>query len=176
MQPFRNIRALALLTAVMMPAAFAQYASPVKVTNATDSPMPTRDTRQTSSAIVDFKMGDTSVIKILGIPTCPNGTEFLTTSVTASPGLFSNYPPGAWGIEVDMKQTTPNGTNNYPLTAYGTGAQTASATLPAGQPSFSVGTTSVELRLITGPAPNAIFFLVHISGYCGVAFVSPVAQ
>ena len=176
MQPFRNVGALALLAATMLPAAFAQYASPVKVTNAGDSPVPTRDTRQTVSAMVPIFLGESIVSQFFYVPTCTGGTDFLVTSITAAPNINFNLPTGPWGVQLDLVQKNSNGADSRPLMAFATGPQTASTTLPAGQPAGTPGITTITLHLLGNPAPGEIVFIVHVSGYCGVAFVSPVSQ
>lgn len=174
----RSLTISALIAATMIPTALAQFASPVKVTNATDTPAPVRDTRQTSSASLTMSQGTSSNFINQAVPTCPNGAEFLITAVSAAPDLLftASLPTGDWGVAVNLVQKFQGGDISHSLTAFATGAQQASATLPSSQPGFNAGTVDVHVKLLGGPAAGSISFNIHLSGYCGVAFVSPSQQ
>jgi hypothetical protein len=160
----------------MIPRAEAQYASPVKVLNAPDAPVPVKDTRITTSTSVIIPANGVSQSVSPPIPACPGGTEFLVTSVTAAPDFFGNaniLQLPAWGVRVNVIQKFSGGAIAQPILLYGNGPQHLSATLPAGQPTFFDAAPDVIVKILTGPSPAGFTFIIHVSGYCGVAFVAP---
>jgi len=131
---------------------------------------------QTRSIRIDIQQGASSAQRSLPGPSCPGNTEFLITSLFAAPDI-SNPPSGAWALAVDLVQKVQIGGVYVALAAYGTGPQHASAVLGGGQALLAnggpAGTINLTAKLFSGPTQTPLSFYAHISGYCGVAWVSP---
>jgi hypothetical protein len=143
-----------------------------EVVNTPDAPIPVRDTRMTTSLALTIGAGQNSAEGQQIVPTCPPGTEFLVTAVTAAPDFFGNANMlllPSWGVRVNVAQKSSGGASSKPILLYGNGPQHVSVTLPAGQPSFF----DVIVQILNGPSPAGFTFVIHSSGYCGVASVAP---
>lgn len=178
--PLPWVASLVLVVALVLVSARSArsvYASPVNVINPPTSPVPVMDTRVTSSAIVDIAAGHISGANHPAAPTCPAGTDFLVSGVYAAPDWFGHEwitSLGRWSIRVGVMQKFSDGSDGFdPILVYGTGPQHASVVLPAGQPTVDAGSLEILALSLDGAVPSDAKFIVHVSGYCGTAFLTP---
>jgi hypothetical protein len=100
----------------------------------------------------------------------------MVTAVQAAPylltfsGNVTSLPK--WAVSVQILQLAYNGSFSPLLTAFSAGPEEASTSIPGGQPISSNEDTNVEVRLFGGPAAVNTPFAVHVTGYCGVPFVT----
>jgi hypothetical protein len=130
----------------------------------------------TTSTLVSVGPGKTFGLGGVHVPTCPNTTSFMVTAVQAAPylptfsGDVTSLPK--WAVSVHILQVAYNGSFSPGLTAFSAGPQEASTSIPGGQP-ISFNEDNVDVRLFGGPAAVNTPFAVHVTGYCGVPFVTP---
>ena len=137
----------------------------------------TADTSQlitTSTAIV-MSAGGTTEAGAVHVPVCPKTTRFMVTNLHANPSPFESSDDllglGKWQASVHVLQLSVNGSFSPQLTVFGSGAQHVSASIPGGQP-INVNNDNISVRLLSGEAAAPIQFILHITGYCGTAFVN----
>lgn len=159
-----------VIAAVVMPkTAHAIVATAVNVVNTPGNPVPTVPAQITTSFTATVNPLISVAVEVNpAMPSCPAGMMFLVTSVNAAPDFLAFDPStlGAWAVRVSLAQKTSSGENSVALVAYGNGTQDVSAMLPAGQP-YS------NKVIIEDTGGTKQQFDVHISGYCGVPFVTP---
>ena len=163
---------------VMVPrAGEAQVGStPVRVVNAPDAAVPVQIVKTTVSSRVTLVGGDGSQLVSPNLPACPAGKDFLISDVAAAPDPFNNSNIESlekWAVRVNTFQRFTGGSaSSRPVTVFGNGAQNASEHLAAGQPSPNPNTGEVFVINVSTPPTFNVTYNIHISGYCGVAFVA----
>ena len=158
---------IAIAVGVPKPAALAQNPR----TTASVGQLPV-----TTSALVGVSQGDTFGTGGVNVPTCPKDLRFLVTAVQASPYVLElgakvvNLP--RWAVSVHVSQLYSNGSFSPHLTVFGNGPEHASTSI-GGQPISTSQSDNITVTLLgTAPAPFTPF-VVHVTGYCGIAFVVP---
>ena len=133
--------------------------------------------RITSSVRAVILAGQTFTNVSLATPNCPAETGFLVTDVLVAPEVLIGATSinvvqlGHWAISISTAQFHGGGANGVFLNALGNGAETISASLPAGQRVFSTPVNGTIVMLGGVPATARHEFNVHLTGFCGVGFV-----
>ena len=128
----------------------------------------------TTSTFVTVTPGETFQHGGVHVPPCPKGTSFLATAVQAAPQLgFSNVLSlPRWAVSAAVFQVAPNGSFSPRLNAFADGPEQASTSIPGGQPLSTDEDSNVTIHLF-GSVAEVYQFAVHVTGYCGVPFVTP---
>jgi hypothetical protein len=114
----------------------------------------------------------------LTVPLCPAGTEFLVLGIAGGPSVNSASDGdraaavGSWAVYASATQRTSSSLaqREQRLTAFGSGAAYASASLPAGQPATSSATSSQMVVGVLGYGSykgGVSRFRVDVTGACG---------
>jgi hypothetical protein len=128
----------------------------------------------TTSTLVTVSLGETFEAGGVHLPPCPKGTSFLATAVQAAPyNLGSNVVSQKWAVSVHVVQLAPNGSFSPYLTAFANGLEQASTSIAGGQPLSIDEDNNVLVHLLGSAAATSTAFAVHVTGYCGVPFVTP---
>lgn len=168
----RTVSTLLILIAIVVgiPKLAALAQAPRTTASASQLPV-------TISTVLGVTQGESWETGSLEVPTCPKDLRFLVTAVQASPYLLGlgdtvvNLPK--WAVSVHVSQLVSNGSFSPHLTVFGNGPEHASTSIGGGQPISPSAYGNITVRLL-GTAP-AVFtpFAVHVTGYCGIAFVIP---
>ena len=131
----------------------------------------------TTSTLVSVAPGATFETGGVRVPPCPKDTSFLATAVQAAlflPTFGGNVVSlPKWAVSVHVFQVTYNGSFSPLLTAFADGPQQASTSIPGGQPLSTDEDSNVTVRLLDNAAAVNTPFTVHVTGYCGVPFITP---
>jgi hypothetical protein len=163
-----------LLNLVTFPVAVGVLASPAMAQTRTTA---TVGQPITTSTVVVVALGETFETGGVRVPSCPKGTSFLATAVQAAPYLSTlgdnvvSLPK--WAVSAHVFQTTANGSFSPGLTAFANGFEQASTSIAGGQPLATDEDSNVVVRLLGSAAAVYTPFAVHVTGYCGVPFVTP---
>jgi hypothetical protein len=131
----------------------------------------------TTSTLITVEPGATFEAGGVRVPPCPKGTSFLATAVQAAPyvallgGNIVSLPK--WAVSVGVFQVASNGSFSPRLTAFAHGPEEASTSIAGGQPLSTFDDNNVSVHLVSGAAAVYTPFTVHVTGYCGVPFVTP---
>jgi hypothetical protein len=131
----------------------------------------------TTSTVVTVAPGETFETGGVRVPPCPKDTSFLATAVQAAPylptfgGNVVSLPN--WAVSAHVFQVTFNGSFSPRLTAFADGPEQASTSIAGGQPLSTDEDSNVEVRLLGSSAAVSTPFAVHVTGYCGMPFVTP---
>ena len=131
----------------------------------------------TTSTLVTVGPGETFEQGDVAVPPCPKTTTFLATAVQAAPylptfgGNVGSLP--TWAVSVSVHQLAFNGSFSPNLTAFADGPEQAFTSIAGGQPLSTGQSFNVEVRLLGSAAAVHSPFAVHVTGYCGVPFVTP---
>lgn len=167
---------VALLVLVTLPIVMGAVAWPVTA----QTPRTTVAAQQlaiTTSTLVTVEPGETFESGRVEVPSCPRGTSFLATAVQAAPFLSTlgdnalSLPK--WAVSADVLQLAYNGSFSPGLTAFANGAEQASTSIAGGQPLSTYQDSNVRVRLLGSAAAVYTPFAIHVTGYCGVPFVTP---
>jgi hypothetical protein len=165
-----------LLVLTTLPIAVRFLASPATAQSPRTA-VPVGQLLITTSTLITVEPGETFQTGGVRVPPCPKGTSFLATAVQAAPYLATfggnvvSLPK--WAVSVHVFQVTFNGSFSPRLTAFADGPEQASTSIPGGQPLAPDEDTNVEVRLLGNAAAVHTPFAVHVTGYCGVPFVTP---
>lgn len=163
-----------LLGLVTFPVALGVLASPAMAQPRTTVPV---GQPITTSTVVTVEPGETFEVDGVRVPPCPKGTSFLATAVQAAPylpTLGDNVVSLAkWAVSAHVFQATSNGSFSPYLTAFANGPDQASTDIAGGQPLSTDEDSNVIVRLVGSAAAVYTPFAVHVTGYCGVPFVTP---
>ncbi len=119
---------------------------------------------------------------LLPVPPCTLPEEFLVQGVHAGPELVIGNTQSSvarlplWGISVPVYQRTQTGSRLVALTAVANGPQALSAEIPAGQYMLgpNISALAIRISILGGTVAQDRFeFNVHVTGTCGVGYVSP---
>ena len=165
-----------LLVLTTLPIAVGFLASPATAQTPRTT-VPVGQLPITTSTLVTVEPGETFETGGVRVPPCPKDTSFLATAVQAAPylptfgGNVVSLPK--WAVSVHVFQVTSNGSFSPRLTAFADGPEQASTSIPGGQPLSTDEDSNVEVRLLGSAAAVHTPFAVHVTGYCGVPFVTP---
>jgi hypothetical protein len=129
----------------------------------------------TTSTMVGLGPASTFESGHVHVPTCPRGTRFLVTAVQAAPAFFGDdvLDLPKWAISVHVSQLASNGSSSPHLTAFSDGPAQAATSIGGGQPLSLNQDSNFSIRLLGGTPTVSTTFAVHVTGYCGVALVTP---
>jgi hypothetical protein len=162
-----------LLVLVGWPVALAVLASPAAAQNP-GTTVPVGQLLVTTSTLIGVSPGSTFETGGVHTPTCPRGTRFLVTEVQAAPLIgFDVVNLPKWAVSVAVLQVASNGSSSPRLNAFANGPEQASTSIGGGQPMSSDEDSNVSVHLLGGAAAVTTTFAVHVTGYCGVPFVTP---
>lgn len=174
----RTVVSLLALTAAMIAVGSLMSPATAQTPGRTPQPIPDGDRRSiTTSSLVVVTTGQTFRTGGVQVPPCPSGTQFMATALQASPLPFTS--PNAlsnlamWAVSVQVLQLNPFGSFSPNLTAVADGPAHASTSIPGGQPLHTDEDDNVTVSLLGAAALGTTSFVVHVTGYCGVPFVSP---
>jgi hypothetical protein len=170
----RTFVTLLVLTTLPIVAGF--FASPLTAQSPRTA-LPAVQLPITSSTVVSVKSGETYGVGGVRVPPCPKDTSFLATAVQAAPYLLTfagnvlSLP--RWAVSAHVFQVAYNGSFSPHLTAFANGPEEASTSIAGGQPLSTDEDANVTVRLLGSAAAVNTPFAVHVTGYCGVPFVTP---
>jgi hypothetical protein len=153
------------------------------VTNSDDSPVPVRvvavptdsaaaDTEITISFTSGFVPGDSE--QTMDAPSCPSGSEFLVTALSASRSASGSADLRPWEARVRLEQRYAVGPGvPADLVVGAEGRAQGQAGLPAGQALREAGKVSIVLTVEGHASLKPGFISAHITGECGEPYVVP---